>query len=130
MQVVADIATAIDESAAAGVAHRDITPNNFGHIGGRGILYDYSAGKVSAGHCIVICWGDPQNLCNVPLAIVAHPCEHRTLAMPLQGTRVPWLPPQLSCMATACVSTLEIDLMALSLRCTGRVQRRLGEAPQ
>ena len=52
VQVVADIATAIDQSAAAGLAHRDITPNNFGHIGGRGIMYDYSAGKVSAGHCI------------------------------------------------------------------------------
>ena len=57
VQVVADIATAIDQSAAAGVAHRDITPNNFGHLDKRGILYDYSAGKVSAGHCIVVCWG-------------------------------------------------------------------------
>ena len=45
---MADIATAIKGSADAGVAHRDITPNNFGHILGRGILYDFSAGKVSA----------------------------------------------------------------------------------
>ena len=78
----------------------------------------------------VVCWDELQNLCSVPLAIVAHPCEHRTSAMLLQGIHVPWLPPQLSCMATACVSTLETDLMALSLRCTGCVKRRLGEAPQ
>ena len=48
VQVVADITTAIKGSAKAGVAHRDITPNNFGHIDGRGFLYDFSAGKVSA----------------------------------------------------------------------------------
>ena len=46
--MVADITTAIKGSAKAGVAHRDITPNNFGHIDGRGFLYDFSAGKVSA----------------------------------------------------------------------------------
>ena len=48
VQVVAGIATAIKGSAAAGVAHRDVTPNNFGHINERGLLYDFSAGKVSA----------------------------------------------------------------------------------
>ena len=48
MQVVADIATAIEGSAKADIAHRDLTPNNFGHIEGRGLLYDFSAGKVSA----------------------------------------------------------------------------------
>ena len=48
MQVVADIATAIEGSAKKGIAHRDLTPNNFGHIDKRGLLYDFSAGKVSA----------------------------------------------------------------------------------
>ena len=48
VQVVADIATAIEGSAAKGVAHRDITPNNLGHIDERGLLYEFSAGKVSA----------------------------------------------------------------------------------
>lgn len=34
------------------IAHRDITPNNFGQLKGRGYLYDFSAAKVSntAGH--------------------------------------------------------------------------------
>ena len=46
MQVVYDVASAIGGSAFRDIAHRDVTPNNFGHSGGRGFLYDFSASKV------------------------------------------------------------------------------------
>ena len=81
---MADIVTAIFKSAVAGGAHRDITPNDFGHKEGRGILYDHPAGKVRAGHCNVVCWHETQNLWPS-----AYPCEHRTSAMLLQGTHAP-----------------------------------------
>ena len=48
VQVVADIATAIEGSVEKGIAHWDLKPNNVGHIDKRGLLYDFSAGKVSA----------------------------------------------------------------------------------
>ena len=46
VQVLYDIASAIGNAAKMGIAHRDITPNNFGHWQGRGFLYDFSAAKV------------------------------------------------------------------------------------
>ena len=49
VQVVYDVAGAIGGAMSlspAGVAHRDITPTNFGHHNNRGVLFDFSAGKV------------------------------------------------------------------------------------
>ena len=40
------MAGAIGGSADKDIAHRDVTPNNFGHSVGRGYLFDFSAGKV------------------------------------------------------------------------------------
>ena len=46
-QVVHDIATAVELIAMKGVAHRDVTEGNIGRtMEGRGILMDFSAGKV------------------------------------------------------------------------------------
>lgn len=45
-QVVADVASAIGRASELGVLHRDVTPNNVGHLKGRGYLFDYSAGQV------------------------------------------------------------------------------------
>ncbi|DBB03124.1 TPA: hypothetical protein ACH3X1_013355 [Trebouxia sp. C0004] len=44
-EVVYDVASAIGGSAEKDIAHRDVTPNNFGHSMGRGYLFDFSAGK-------------------------------------------------------------------------------------
>lgn len=44
-QVVYDVASAIGGSAEKDIAHRDVTPINFGHSVGRGYLFDFSAGK-------------------------------------------------------------------------------------
>ena len=46
MQVLSDIASGIGNAAKKDIAHRDVTPNNFGHWKGRGYLYDFSAAKV------------------------------------------------------------------------------------
>ena len=46
VQVLYDIASAIGNAAKMDIAHRDITPNNFGHWQGRGFLFDFSAAKV------------------------------------------------------------------------------------
>lgn len=120
MQVVADVATAIEKSAAAGVAHRDIKPSNFGHIEGRGILYDYLAGQVSAGLSMSSAGISLRTCGCIGMAPL---CKHRILAMWLQGTHVPCSPAQLACMANACVFALEIDHTILSLRCTGHGRR-------
>lgn len=48
MQVLFDIASGIGNAAKKDIAHRDVTPNNFGHWKGRGYLYDFSAAKVSS----------------------------------------------------------------------------------
>ena len=48
VQVFFDIASSIGNAAKKDVAHRDVTPNNFGQWKGRGHLYDFSAGKVSS----------------------------------------------------------------------------------
>ena len=45
-QVVCDVARAIGAAFDRGVLHRDVTPNNIGHLEGRGYLLDFSAGKV------------------------------------------------------------------------------------
>ena len=47
MQVVYDVAGGIANATKRDIAHRDITPNNFGQLEGRGYLYDFSAAKVS-----------------------------------------------------------------------------------
>lgn len=47
MQVMYDVAGGIANAAMKDIAHRDITPNNFGRLEGRGYLYDFSAAKVS-----------------------------------------------------------------------------------
>jgi len=47
LQVVYDVASGIANAAKRDIAHRDITPNNFGQLEGRGYLYDFSAAKVS-----------------------------------------------------------------------------------
>lgn len=47
MQVVYDVAAGIANAAKNDIAHRDIIPNNFGQLEGRGSLYDFSAAKVS-----------------------------------------------------------------------------------
>ena len=47
MQVLFDIASGIGNAAKKDIAHRDVTPNNFGHWKGREYLYDFSAAKVS-----------------------------------------------------------------------------------
>lgn len=47
LQVLYDVAGGIANAAKRDVAHRDITPNNFGQLGGRGYLYDFSVAKVS-----------------------------------------------------------------------------------
>ncbi|DBA90198.1 TPA: hypothetical protein ACH3X1_003501 [Trebouxia sp. C0004] len=46
-EVVFDVAGGIANAAKRDIAHRDITPNNFGQREGRGYLYDFSAAKVS-----------------------------------------------------------------------------------
>ena len=114
VQVIADIATAIKESAAAGVAHRDVTPNNFGHIDGRGLLYDYSAGKVSAGPFSVVCWHQPQNLW--PFWHQPASRQHQTgccraLMCPFITSAGPH--------GNSCRFAVEGDLMVSCLRCTG-----------
>ena len=45
LQVVSDIASGIGNAAKKDIAHRDVTPNNFGHWKGRGFLCDFSAAK-------------------------------------------------------------------------------------
>ena len=42
-QVVSDVALAIEKCYSFGVAHRDITPSNYGYLDGRGYLYDFSS---------------------------------------------------------------------------------------
>ena len=47
LQVTSDLTYAIEDGAALGIAQRHVTPQNFGiDRNGRGVLYDYSAGKV------------------------------------------------------------------------------------
>ena len=46
MQVVWDVTEAIATAAGRNILHRDVTPGNFGHVEGRGVLLDFSAGKV------------------------------------------------------------------------------------
>ena len=46
LQVLYDIAGGIGNAAKEDIAHRDVTPNNFGHWQGRGYLYDFSVAKV------------------------------------------------------------------------------------
>lgn len=41
-----DVASGIGIAAEKDIAHRDVTPNNFGHWNGRGYLYDFSVAKV------------------------------------------------------------------------------------
>ncbi len=48
LQVLYDIASGIGSAAKMDIAHRDVTPNNFGHWKGRGYHYDFSAAKVSS----------------------------------------------------------------------------------
>lgn len=48
LQVLFDVAGGIANAAKRDIAHRDITPNNFGQLDGRGYLYDFSAAKVSS----------------------------------------------------------------------------------
>eukprot|EP00243_Klebsormidium_subtile_P012048 TRINITY_DN7138_c1_g4_i1.p1 TRINITY_DN7138_c1_g4~~TRINITY_DN7138_c1_g4_i1.p1 ORF type:complete len:692 (-),score=78.26 TRINITY_DN7138_c1_g4_i1:155-2230(-) len=45
-QVTFDVAMAIHGCIEAGVLHRDVTANNMGVHNGRGILFDFSAGKL------------------------------------------------------------------------------------
>ena len=47
LQVLYHVACGIAYAAKRDIAHRDIIPNNFGHLEGRGYLYDFSAAKVS-----------------------------------------------------------------------------------
>lgn len=54
LQVVFDIASGIGNAAKKDIAHRDITPNNFGHLEGRGYLFDFSAAKVTL-NCLHAC---------------------------------------------------------------------------
>ncbi|KAL0033196.1 hypothetical protein WJX79_009029 [Trebouxia sp. C0005] len=49
-RVLYDIASGIGNAAKKDIAHRDVTPNNFGHWKGRGYLYDFSAAKDMAGN--------------------------------------------------------------------------------
>ncbi|KAA6422365.1 MAG: hypothetical protein FRX49_07541 [Trebouxia sp. A1-2] len=49
-KVLYDIASGIGNAAKKDIAHRDVTPNNFGHWKGRGYLYDFSAAKDMAGN--------------------------------------------------------------------------------
>ena len=42
-----DVAGGIANAVKKDIAHRDITPNNFGQLEGRGYLHDFSAAKVS-----------------------------------------------------------------------------------
>ena len=46
VQVVWDVTEAIAAAAGCHVLHRDVTPGNFGDVEGRGLLFDFSAGKV------------------------------------------------------------------------------------
>ena len=46
VQVVWDVTEAIAAAAGRNILHRDVTPGNFGHVDGRGVLLDFSAGKV------------------------------------------------------------------------------------
>lgn len=46
LQVVYDVTGGIADAAKRDIAHRDITPNIFGQLAGRGYLYDFSAAKV------------------------------------------------------------------------------------
>ncbi|DBA95924.1 TPA: hypothetical protein ACH3X1_001450 [Trebouxia sp. C0004] len=46
----------IANAAKRDIAHRDITPNNFGQLEGRGYLYDFSAAKDMADY-----WKRPQS---------------------------------------------------------------------
>ena len=48
LQVLYDVASGIGNAAKKDIAHRDVTPNNFGHWEGRGYLFDFSAAKVSS----------------------------------------------------------------------------------
>ena len=95
VQVIADIATAIKESAAAGVAHRDVTPNNFGHIDGRGLLTTRQARSV-------------QDLSVSSAGISPRTCGHSGTSPPAENIRqvaaghsCALLSPALACMATA-----------------------------
>ena len=47
LQVLYDVAGGIATAAKRDTAHRDITPNSFGQLEGRGYLYDFSAANVS-----------------------------------------------------------------------------------
>ncbi|KAL0027226.1 hypothetical protein WJX77_004942 [Trebouxia sp. C0004] len=44
-QVLCDVAGGIANAANRDIAHRDITPNNFGQLEGRGYLFNFSAAK-------------------------------------------------------------------------------------
>jgi hypothetical protein len=51
VQVAADIAVAIQQLGVLAVLHRDISANNIGIFEGRGVLFDFSAGKVGELTC-------------------------------------------------------------------------------
>ena len=47
-QVTWDIADAVQQLTELMIAHRDISPNNIGVLGGRGYLFDFGAAKVGS----------------------------------------------------------------------------------
>ena len=46
VQVAADVAAAVQHLQSLNILHRDISANNIGILCGRGVLFDFSAGKV------------------------------------------------------------------------------------
>ncbi|DBA94237.1 TPA: hypothetical protein ACH3X1_001859 [Trebouxia sp. C0004] len=48
VEVLCDVAGGIANAANRDIAHRDITPNNFGQLEGRGYLFNFSAAKVNS----------------------------------------------------------------------------------
>lgn len=70
-QVLLDVAKALDAAAKMNVLHRDVTPGNFGHVNGRGILYDWSAGKVRHGLLV-----EDGMICQPSGRVVTRRCRH------------------------------------------------------
>ena len=47
-QVTSDIADAVEQLTKLKIAHRDISPNNIGILGGRGWLFDFGVAQVGS----------------------------------------------------------------------------------
>lgn len=54
MQVAYDVAVALESLQGLGVLHCDLSRHNFGKLNGRGVLFDFSAAKVSACTCVIV----------------------------------------------------------------------------